>query len=206
VIIRTLNVGLLETNCYVIGDETSREGAAIDPGGDPDVILAALQAERLSLRYVLNTHAHFDHTAANDPLIEATGALLALHPADGGLLIAGGGGAWFGLPAIASRRPDVDLSDNQELAIGGVCLQVLHTPGHSPGHVAFYLPQAGVCFSGDALFRQGIGRTDLPGGDHARLMASLRRRLLTLPDTTIVYPGHGPCTTIGDEKRDNPFL
>ncbi len=205
-IIRTLLVGLIQTNCYLIGDEATREGAVIDPGGAPDPILAAIKAEGLTIRYILNTHAHFDHIVANEPLLAATGALLALHPADAGLLATGGGGRWFGLLSIPSPNPNVKLEDGQELTVGGLRLKVLHTPGHSPGHVAFYLPEQGVLFSGDALFHNGIGRTDLPGGDYATLIASIRRKLLILPDETIVYPGHGPATTIGAERRRNPFL
>lgn len=206
-IIRTLLVGLIQTNCYLIGDEATREGAVIDPGGDPDSILAAIKAEGLTIRYILNTHAHFDHIAANEPLLAATGASLALHPADAKLLATGGGGKWFGLlSSISSPDPDVELDDGQELAVGGLRLKVLHTPGHWPGHVAFYLPEEGVLFSGDVLFQNGIGRTDLPGGDYATLMASIRHKLLTLPDETVVYPGHGPATTIGAERRHNRFL
>lgn len=206
-IIRALLVGLIQTNCYLIGDESTREGAVIDPGGDPGSILAAIKAEELTICYILNTHAHFDHMAANRALLASTGALLALHPADMELLATGGGGSWLGLLSpISSPSPDVELDDGQELMMGGLQLKVLHTPGHSPGHVAFYLPDEGVIFSGDALFQNGIGRTDLPGGDYATLIASIRHKLLTLPDETVVYPGHGPATTIGAERKCNPFL
>jgi glyoxylase-like metal-dependent hydrolase (beta-lactamase superfamily II) len=206
-IIRTLLVGFIQTNCYLIGDEAAREGAVIDPGGDPDPILAAIEAEGLTIRYILNTHAHFDHMAANGPLLAASSASLALHPADMELLTTGGGARWFGLlDSLHSPSVDVELSDGQELAVGGLRIKVLYTPGHSPGHVAFYLPEAGVLFSGDALFRNGMGRTDLPGGDYATLMTSIRQKLMILPDETVVYPGHGPTTTIGAERRRNRFL
>ena len=206
-IIRTLLVGLIQTNCHLIGDDATREGAVIDPGGDPDPILAAIEAEGLTIRYILNTHAHFDHMAANGPLLAATGALLAAHPAEVELLTTGGGAKWFGLlSAIYSPNLDLELSDGQELTVGGLRLEVLHTPGHSPGHVAFYVPDEGVLFSGDALFQNSIGRSDLPGGDHTTLIASIRHKLLPLPDETLVYPGHGPATTIGAERRQNPFL
>jgi len=205
-IIRTLLVGLIQTNCYLVGDEATRKGAVIDPGGDPDATLAAIESEGLTIEYILNTHAHFDHIAANEALHTATGALLALHPADMELLTAGGGGEWFGLPSASGGHPDVQIRDGQELTVGRLRLKVLHTPGHSPGHVAFYLANEGVLFAGDALFQNGIGRTDLPGGDYATLIASIRRRLLTLPDETVVYPGHGPRTTIGAERKHNPFL
>jgi len=205
-IIRTLLVGLIPANCYLIGDEKTQKGAVIDPGGDPDAILAAINSEGLTIQYVLNTHAHFDHVAANQALRAATGGLLALHPADKELLIAGGGAAWFGLPSMSTAHPDLDLTDGQELPVGELRLEVLHTPGHSPGHVAFYHASEGVLFAGDTLFHNGIGRTDLPGGDYPTLMASIRSRLLALPDETVVYPGHGPATTIGAERRHNPFL
>jgi hydroxyacylglutathione hydrolase len=206
-IIRALLVGLIQTNCYVVGDEATRDGAVIDPGGDPEPILAAIEAEGLTIRYILNTHAHFDHMAANQPLLAATGGLLALHPADMELLTTGGGARWFGLlSSMPTPEPDVELSDGQELTLGGLRIEVLHTPGHSPGHVAFHLPEERVLFSGDALFQHSIGRSDLPGGDTATLIASIRHKLLPLPNETVVYPGHGPATTIGAERRYNPFL
>lgn len=205
-IIRTLLVGLIQTNCYVIGDGTTREGAVIDPGGDPDPILAAIDAEGLTIRYILNTHAHFDHMAANEALCAATGAPLGLHPADSALLALGGGGKWFGFTSISSPDPTLELYDGQVLRLGELQMTVLHTPGHSPGHVAFYLPDEAALFSGDALFQRSIGRTDLPGGDPATLLDSIHDKLLTLPDETMVYPGHGPATTIGAERRHNPFL
>jgi hydroxyacylglutathione hydrolase len=206
-ILRTLLVGLIQTNCYLIGDEVTKYGAVIDPGGDPDLILEAIDREGLAIRYILNTHAHFDHMVANFPLVAASSAPLALHPADRELLRAGGGATWFGLlSSPPTPKIDVELSDGQELAVGGLHIDVLHTPGHSPGHVSFSLPGEGVLFSGDALFHEGIGRTDLPGGDYATLIASIRHKLLTLPDETVVYPGHGPATTIGSERRHNPHF
>ena len=205
-IIRSLLVGLIQTNCYLIGDETTGEGAVIDPGGDPDIILSAIDEEALTIQYILNTHAHFDHMAANEQLLTATGALLALHPSDVALLDTGGGGRWFGILSISSPHPDKELSDNQELSIGRLRIKVLHTPGHSPGHIAFHLPGERLLFSGDALFQNGIGRSDLPGGNHTILMRSIRHKLMTLPDETVVYPGHGPGPTIGAERVNNPFL
>jgi glyoxylase-like metal-dependent hydrolase (beta-lactamase superfamily II) len=202
-----VSVGIIQTNCYVIGDDVSREGAIIDPGDDADLIVTAIEAEGLTIRYILITHAHFDHIMASGPLLTATGAPLALHPADRALLTSGGLAGWFGL--LSSRHNphvDVELSDGQELAVGGLRIEALHTPGHSPGHVAFYLARQGTLFSGDALFQHGIGRSDLPGGDHSVLISSIRERLLSLPADTVVYPGHGPATTIGDERRHNPYL
>jgi glyoxylase-like metal-dependent hydrolase (beta-lactamase superfamily II) len=205
-IVAALPVGMIQTNCYVVGCEESMEGAIVDPGGHPERILAEVERRGLAVRYVLNTHAHFDHTDANGAIVAATGASLALHPDDLPLLRASGGAALFGLRADPSPLPDVELHDGDQLEIGQLCFQVLYTPGHTPGHVSFYEPTAGALFDGDVLFRRGIGRTDLPGGDWTLLMDSIQRVLFALPDETVVYSGHGPATTIGEEKRLNPWL
>jgi glyoxylase-like metal-dependent hydrolase (beta-lactamase superfamily II) len=205
-IIAALPVGLIQTNCYIIGCEETKEGAVIDPGGHPERILAEIDRCGLAIKYVLNTHAHFDHTDANAAIVAATGAPLALHPLDGALLGASGGAAWFGMQADPSPPPDLDLHAGDELEVGTLRLQVLHTPGHTPGHVCFYESENGVLFDGDVLFRRGIGRTDLPGGDWQQLLHSIQRSLFSLPDHTVVYSGHGGPTTIGEEKRLNPWL
>ncbi len=205
-IIVPMPVGLIQTNCYVVGCPETEVGAVIDPGGHPQRILAEVEKHELMLKYVLNTHAHFDHTDANGALVEATGATLALHAADQPLLEQAGGAALFGLEAEASPPPTLELHDGDELAVGNLRFRVLHTPGHTPGHVCFYEPDEGVLFDGDVLFRRGIGRTDLPGGSYQQLMDSIRRVLFALPDETVVYAGHGQPTTIGEEKRLNPWL
>jgi hydroxyacylglutathione hydrolase len=205
-IITALPVGLIQTNCYVVGCEETKEGAIVDPGGHPERILSEVERHGLTVKYVLNTHAHFDHTDANGALVEATGATLALHPADQQLLATSGGAALFGMRADASPPPGLELHDGDELEIGNLRFQVLHTPGHTPGHVCFYESEQGVLFDGDVLFSRGIGRTDLPGGSWEQLMDSIQRVLFSLPDETVVYSGHGPATTIGDEKRLNPWL
>jgi hydroxyacylglutathione hydrolase len=205
-IIAALPVGLIQTNCYVVGCEETKEGAVIDPGGDPERILAEVERLGLTLKYVLNTHAHFDHTYANRAIVAATGAPLALHPEDRRLLLSSGGAAAFGLQADPSPPPDLELHDGDELEVGKLRFQVLHTPGHTPGHVCFYEPEEGVLFDGDVLFYRGVGRTDLEGGSWQQLMNSIRRVLFALPDGTVVYSGHGPATTIGEEKRLNPWL
>lgn len=205
-IVTTLPVGLIQTNCYVVGCEESREGVIIDPGGHPERILTEVKRLGLAIKYVLNTHAHFDHTDANGAIVQATGAPLAIHPQELPLLKMAGGAALFGLRADPSPPPDLELHDGDELAVGRLCFRVLHTPGHTPGHVCFYEAAEGVLFDGDVLFYGGIGRTDLPGGSFPRLMDSIRRVLLALPDETVVYSGHGPATTIGAEKRLNPWL
>ena len=202
----TLPVGLIQTNCYIVGCPESGEGVVIDPGGHPERILAEIERLGLNIRYVLNTHAHFDHTDANGAIVKATGAPLALHPGDRALLAASGGAAFFGLQTTPSPPPDLDLHDGDELEVGSLRFQVLHTPGHTPGHVCFYEPREGVLFDGDVLFYRGVGRTDLPGGSWQQLLDSIQRRLFILPDETVVYSGHGPATTIGDEKRHNSWL
>ncbi len=205
-IIRTVHVGITQTNCYVVGCEETHEGVVIDPGGHPKRILKAIEESGLAIRYVLNTHCHFDHMGANAALVDATGAPLALHPAEVPILQARGGASWFGVPVKESPMPDVELEDGQVLEAGTLRFQVLHTPGHSPGGVTFYLNHDGVAFDGDVLFQMGIGRTDLPGGDLDTLMHSIREVLFAMPDETVIYPGHGPKTTVGQEKRSNPWL
>jgi glyoxylase-like metal-dependent hydrolase (beta-lactamase superfamily II) len=160
----------------------------------------------LTIKYVLNTHAHWDHVSANADVLEATGAKLAIHPGELPLLRERGGAALWGIPTKPSPEPDVELVGGQVIQIGQIELQVLLTPGHSPGHVSFYAAEAGVIFDGDVLFKQGIGRADLPGGDPRVLMRSIKEVLLALPPETIVYPGHGPATTISEERRANPWL
>jgi hydroxyacylglutathione hydrolase len=206
VIIETLPVGLLQANCYLVGCQETLQGAVIDPGGDPQVILAAAQRRDLSITHVLNTHGHFDHIDANARIVEATGARLAIHPLDRPLLEASGGAALFGLRGHHSPAPNQELHEGDEIEVGQLRFQVLHTPGHTPGHVSFYEAAHGVLFDGDVLFRRGVGRADLPGGNWEQLLHSIRQILFALPDETVVYSGHGPPTTIGEEKRLNPWL
>ena len=205
-IITTLPVGMIQTNCYIAGCSETKEGVIIDPGGNPERILAEVERQGLSIKYVLNTHAHFDHTDANGAIVQATGAPLALHPQDLPLLKASGGAAMFGMQADTSPLPDLELQDGDELEVGTLRFKVLHTPGHTPGHVCFYEQAEGVLFDGDVLFFRSIGRTDLPGGKYQQLIDSIQGVLLVLPEETVVYSGHGPATAIGDEKRLNPWL
>jgi len=205
-IIHTVHVGITQTNCYVVGCEETREGVVIDPGGHPKRILEAIEESGLTIRYVLNTHCHFDHMGANAEIVAATGAPLALHPAELPMLQARGGAALFGVAVKESPMPDVELEPGQTIEVGALCFQVLHTPGHSPGSLTFYSEEEGVAFDGDVLFQMGIGRTDLPGGSWETLERSIREVLFALPDETVIYPGHGPKTTVGREKRSNPWL
>lgn len=210
-IIKTLTVGPILTNCYIIGDEESKEGAIIDPGGDGKKILDEVRRLGLTIKYVIDTHGHFDHTLANGEVMAALKAIqdtppvLAIHPADATLLSVGGGATWFGIFADPSPPADLELKEGDVLTLGRIQLEVWHTPGHSLGSVSLVCREEGVVFDGDVLFNTGIGRTDLPGGDYHTLMNSIHR-LLTLPDETKVYSGHGPETTIGYEKQGNPWL
>jgi glyoxylase-like metal-dependent hydrolase (beta-lactamase superfamily II) len=204
-IIKTLCVGPLQTNCYIVGCEETKEGAIIDPGGDAKHILSEVERLGLKIKYVINTHGHFDHTLANKEVVKATGAPLAIHSTDAPMLTQGGGAFFFGIMGKASPPADMILDEGQVLTLGNIELKVLHTPGHSPGSICLYNEEEGVLFDGDVLFNMGMGRYDLPGGDYRVLMDSIQR-LLALPDETTVYPGHGPGTTIGRERRNNPFL
>ncbi|WP_376792288.1 MBL fold metallo-hydrolase [Thermoflexus sp.] len=205
-LLRVLTVGPLATNCYIVACPETREAVIIDPGWDAQQILAVVRTLDLKVRYVVNTHAHWDHIGANGAVISATGAQLALHPGDLPLLRAKGGADWWAIPVPPSPPPDLELADGETLSVGTLQFHVLFTPGHTPGHISLYEPEMGAVFDGDVLFARGIGRTDLPGGNYETLMRSIREKLLSLPDETRVYPGHGSWTTIGEERVANPFL
>ena len=205
-IVKMLPVGPLQANCYIVGCEKTRQAVVIDPGDEAQRILRAIQDLGLTATGILLTHAHFDHMAAADDLAQATELPVAVHPDDLPLLNAGGGAALFGLPPVPTPSQVTALATDQEIAIGEITLRVLHTPGHSPGHVCFHQPAERIVFDGDVLFASGIGRTDLPGCSHEALMRSINKQLMTLPDDTTVYPGHGPATTIGHERATNPWL
>lgn len=198
-------VGPLETNCYLYFCPETRECAVIDPGAAAELIFPLITHLNLKPVIILNTHGHIDHTGANLEIKERYQVPIALHQADLPLLEEGLQLA-FGLMlgARPSPRPDRLLADGDEIEIGQTRLQVIHTPGHSPGSVCFYT--AGILFSGDTLFCGGVGRTDLPGGSWKDLIQSLRTKVMTCPDETLVLPGHGPRTTIAEEKENNPFL
>lgn len=195
-----------QTNCYIVGCETTNEGAVIDPGGEGPRLVRQIAASGLSIQVVLITHAHFDHIGGVADVVERTKAKLAIHPNEVPLLEAGGGASQWGLQIKPSPPPDLMLSDGQVLEVGRLHLEVLLTPGHSPGGLTFYEADEGAAFVGDVLFSQGVGRTDLYGGDRETLRHSIQEVLFALPDDTIVYPGHGPKTTIGRERRTNPWL
>jgi glyoxylase-like metal-dependent hydrolase (beta-lactamase superfamily II) len=196
----------LQTNAYIAACEQTQKAVVIDPGFEADRIAQTIDSLNLDLIQILLTHGHFDHMAAAAELMKTSGAPLALHADDQELLRSGGGAALFGLARPPSPDHVLALAEGQEIPVGQVLLRVLHTPGHTPGHVSFYAPQAKAVFDGDVLFAGGIGRTDLPGGSHNSLMHSINQVLFQLPDDTTVYPGHGPATTIGQERTGNPWL
>jgi hydroxyacylglutathione hydrolase len=204
--LKSIVTGELKVNCYLLGCLETRLAAVIDPGGQADRILEILGENNFNLKMVINTHGHFDHVGGNRNLVEATGAELLIHQADSGILKnAAQHAAMFGCrPTEPSPEPTRFLEDGEEIRLGTLRLKVIHVPGHSPGGIC--LLADGHLFSGDCLFAGSIGRTDLPSGDQYALMKGLRERVMILPDETIVHPGHGPETTIGQERRNNPFL
>lgn len=204
-IVKQLPLGPIQTNCYIAGCEETKEGVIIDPSAEPEQIMAEINNLGLTVKYVLLTHAHFDHMMANAGVVEATGAPLALHPLDLPLL-RNNGGASFGMQVPQSPEPDMELAEGDSITFGTHTFEVLYTPGHTPGHVSFYEANVGIIFDGDVLFASGIGRTDLPGGDYETLMTSINEKLMVLPDETYVCSGHGPVTTIGRERQSNPWL
>lgn len=201
-----LPVGPIQTNCYVAADPATREAVVIDPGAEAPRILKELASREWQARAVLLTHAHFDHLGAVAEVVAATKAPFGIHPLELPLMRQRGGAALFGMTVPPCPEPDWLLTAGQPVTAGSLKFDVLFVPGHTVGHVAFYSAPGGVVFSGDVLFQQGIGRTDLPGGDYDRLMQSIREELMRLPDETTVCSGHGPLTTIGAERRENPFL
>ncbi len=204
-IIKKLEVGPIMANCYVLGCEETKEAVVIDPGDEADRILMTLSEANLRVKYLINTHGHFDHVGANKRMKEITGAELLIHADDESMLKDLHGAAQaFGLRSENSPPSDRHLAHGDKLTFGNITLSVVHTPGHSRGGICLYTD--GALFSGDTLFAGSIGRTDLPGGDYDTLITSIKEKLLGFDDKTIVYPGHGPETSILQERRMNPFL
>ncbi len=206
-ILEMLTVGPFQENCYVVGEEASGTGVIVDPGDEATRIALAVEQTNLEITQILITHAHIDHVGAVAALVDEYSCPVLMHaeaepmlgqlPAQAMMM-----GLRFGkVPAV-----DRHIEDEETIKVGDLQLRSLYTPGHAPGHIAFYIESQGLLFSGDALFAGSVGRVDLPGGSMEILMQSIEERLLTLPDETRVYPGHGPATTIGNERVHNPFL
>lgn len=202
-----LRVGLLQCNCSILGDEVSGEAMVIDPGDDIPRILAVLAQHRLTVKQIIVTHAHIDHIAGAQQLKRVTGAPILYNQLDLPLVrMMDVQAGWLGIATPEVAPPDDSLRDGQTLAVSGINGTVLSTPGHTEGSICLHLPEQNLLLAGDTLFAGSVGRTDLPGGNSRTLMDSIHSRLLILPDTTVVVPGHGEKTTIGEERENNPFL
>lgn len=199
------DVGPFGNNIYLVTDPATQETAVIDVGFEPDRVIERVRRDGLNVRWLLATHAHYDHVAAMLPVQQAVGGRFALHPADRPLLEAVAfQGSMFGLPAVPVPEIEHELADGMSVPLGDQALEVLWTPGHAPGHVTFRHGE--TLWSGDVLFAGSVGRTDLPGASWPVLEKSIRERLFPLGDQVRVLPGHGPATTIGEERRSNPFV
>ena len=202
-----LAVGPLQCNCSIVGDEQTREAMVIDPGDDVELLMELVRKHGLTVKQIVITHAHIDHVGGAMKLRRLTGAPVLLNQNDHALLkMLDVQAAWIGMRAPEPVAVDQSIRDADYIAAGALKGTFLHTPGHTEGSVCLYFPSEKMLFAGDTLFAGSIGRTDLPGGSFDKIMASLHGRVLSLPDDTIVVPGHGALTTIGDERETNPFL
>jgi hydroxyacylglutathione hydrolase len=200
-------LGPVENNTYLVFDSQTHEAVVIDPSFDIDILLDYARDPQINITQIWLTHAHYDHFAGVDGLLAAYPNLkIGLHPADRPLLDSGGMSSIMGINATISFIPDLIFTDQMELKLGDNKFVVLHTPGHSPGHVVFYNSASAVVFCGDLIFNQGIGRVDFPGGSAKEIIKSIRNKIMVLPPDTILYSGHGPQTTVGMEANQNPFL
>jgi hydroxyacylglutathione hydrolase len=206
-ILETFPVGPLHCNCTILGDELTHEAVVVDPGDNLPEILSRLQKHGLTLRQIIVTHAHIDHVGGAALLKKVTGAPVFLNKHDlellGAMEMQAG---WLGVPTPEVAPPDASADDRTKIGLAALPAEVIHTPGHTQGSICLLFPGQNLLLAGDTLFAGSIGRTDLPGGDGRQILRSLRERLLVLPDTTRVLPGHGPETTIGEERQSNPFL
>jgi hydroxyacylglutathione hydrolase len=205
--LKTVVVGPFEVNCYVYGNEKTKEAVVIDPGGDEQLIFEAIDRSKVLPLAILLTHGHGDHIASVGDLKEKFRVPLYMSQADKDLLNTSSEmvAAFYGHPVYCPPA-DFFVSDEQPLTFGSIVLRVLSTPGHTPGGVCYLDEHEGILFCGDTLFKSSIGRTDLPGGSHEQLIKSIQTKILTLPNNIICYPGHGPKTTVGAERINNPFL
>ncbi|MEJ2033511.1 MAG: MBL fold metallo-hydrolase [Deltaproteobacteria bacterium] len=207
-LIRQMTVGMMGVCCYLVACEETRRAMLIDVGGDEERLLELCEKEGVTLEYIVDTHGHPDHVCGNARIKEATGARIILHEADAAFFARPEVGQYFSMLGLPSSPPaDLTVADGDRLTVGNLSLEVIHTPGHTPGGICLY--SAPNLFTGDTLFVGGIGRTDFPGGDGRQLLESIRKRLFVLPPETIVWPGHGyggSRSTIGKERESNPFL
>ncbi len=206
-ILETFPVGMLQCNCTLIGDENSREAMVVDPGDNIPQILARLKAHELTLKQIVITHAHIDHVGGALQLKRATGAPILLNQNDLPLLeMMDVQAGWLGIATPEVAPPDASAENGMVVGLAEHPAQILHTPGHTPGSICLLFERDNLLLAGDTLFAGSIGRTDLPGGDSEQILRSIHDRLLPLPDDLRVVPGHGPATTIGEERESNPFL
>jgi hydroxyacylglutathione hydrolase len=202
-----LPVGVLQCNCSILGDEQTKDAIVIDPGDNIPEIEQIVNKHQLTVKAIVITHAHIDHIAGAEQLRKKTGAPVYLNRNDTELLATLALQAhWIGVETPGAVTIDTDAADGSTLRLGDSELHVLHTPGHTQGSISVYIPQHATLLAGDTLFRDSVGRTDLPGGNTRQLLSSIKTQVLTLPEETVVIPGHGPSTTIGREKLRNPFL
>lgn len=203
-IVQMLTVGPIMANCFIVGCDETKHAAVIDPGDEADRILLSLSEASLTVKYIINTHGHFDHVGGNRRLKEVTGADLLIHPLDAPMLsqLSASAARW-GLKSEDSPPPDRELKEEDIIKFGTIQMKVLHTPGHTPGGISLHT--GGHVFVGDTLFSGSIGRTDFPGGDYKTLISSIQNKLFILDDDVKVMSGHGPETSIGHEKQTNPF-
>jgi len=202
-----LPVGPLQCNCSVIGDETTREAMVIDPGDDIEDVLTLIAKHNLTVKQIVITHAHIDHVGGAMKLRAATGAPILLNQNDYELLkMLDVQAAWIGVPAPGAVQIDQSVGQSDKVKAGSLVADIIHTPGHTEGSVCLYFPVEKKLIAGDTLFAGSIGRTDLPGGSYDKIIRSIHEKVLALPDETVVVPGHGPLTTIAEEREHNPFL
>ena len=201
-------LGPAQTNAYLVADSETKEAAVIDPAWDGHLILGEAQKRGWRVGHLWYTHAHFDHIGGAGAIADALNPLplVALHPNDHVLWRAGGGGAIFGFDIDPGPEPPIDFYDGQLLRLGSVEFEVRFTPGHTPGHCIFYVYTPHTCFCGDLIFAGSVGRTDLPGGNWDQLVKSIHTQVFSMPDDTRLLSGHGPETTVGEEKKNNPFV
>jgi len=200
-------VGPLQCNCSIIGDETTREAMVIDPGDEIEDVLVLIRKHNLTVKQIVVTHAHFDHVGGAMKLRAATGAPILLNQNDDALLkMLDVQATWIGVENPGKVEIDQSIGQGDTVRAGTLTANVIHTPGHTEGSVCLYFPAERKLIAGDTLFAGSIGRTDLPGGSMRKIINSLHEKVLTLPDETVVVPGHGPLTTIGEERESNPFL